>query len=498
MNGRASLRPGSRRGLVPALLALAAGVLAACGPAPAPSGWQDRLFEEGRALFYRTVRDGIAVHPDRARLTSGEILKITEAETRYPRLYGLLTNVFYVKDELIFAELMKKGDRASAEEFSRMYRDTVTFAARQFIEAFFLTDWSTDHVRKINPKYKDLDAVDLVVRSMGYDAKLDPPPARTSPPALSPEFEKQHALDGARFRGALALARGKGARIAILDTGIDPTHPVFARTSWGNHFSLVGREGPPWSAQASLVDWGWHGTLITSVAAVYAPEARLTVYKFGDGDTQNDPAYQLLMECMVAAAVYRAIHDGNDVISISASGASLDADYLRQAIRYAYEQNRVVVSGNLYSKWAKQGAVLNFPGQYSTVISVTAAQPRPGGGYAYWDICAPDETTGVAAPNDIFGAFPTYVGEKDTYIPSISAAIPVVSSLFALAVSVYPRTGTEAPGAYADTLMNLVRDNADPAAVGYTGFTPECGHGLVDAEKTVRAAMRLAAARGRS
>ena len=183
------------------------------------------------------------------------------------------------------------------------------------------------------------------------------------------------------------------------------------------------------------------------------------------------------------------------VISISASGASLDADYLREAVRYAHSQNRVVISGNLYSRWQKQGAVLNFPGQYATVLSVTAAQPKPGGGYAYWDVCAPDETTGVAAPNDIFGAFPTYVGEKDAYIPSISAAIPVVASLFALTISVLPPLGTEPPGQYADLLMDLVRKNADPGAVGFKEFTPECGYGLIDAEKTIAAALDLAAGR---
>ncbi len=334
--------------------------------------------------------------------------------------------------------------------------------------------------------------MDLVVRSVGYGAKLDPPPQREffkNP--VSPEFEKQGALDGARFREAHGLTRGKGAKIAILDSGIDESHSIFKNTSWGKNFSFVGRDGQPWSDDAPMVDWGWHGTLISSVAACFAPEAQLTVYKVLDGDTQNDPPYLLLLESFLAAGIYRGVHDGNDIISISASGATLDSDYLREACQYAYDQNRVLISGALYSRWFNQGVRRNFPSQYKTVVAVTAAQKNPDGTYGYWDVCAAQDENTVAAPNDIFGAFPTYVGEKDRYIPSISAAIPVVSSLFALAVSVHPRRGDEPPGEYARLLMDLVIENANPERVGFRGFSPECGYGLIDAEKTVQTALAL-------
>ncbi|MEW5901046.1 MAG: S8 family serine peptidase, partial [Acidobacteriota bacterium] len=203
--------------------------------------------------------------------------------------------------------------------------------------------------------------------------------------------------------------------------------------------------------------------------------------------------YQLLIQCFLAAGIYRTAHDGNDIISISASGASVDPDYLREACQYAYSRNCVLISGALYSRWFKQGNTRNFPGQYKRVVSVTAAQKKPDGSYGYWDACAAQETNTIAAPNDIFGAFPTYAGKEDTYMPSISAAIPVVSSLFALLVSVHPKSGAEAPGEYAQLLMDLVIKNASPERVGFKGFSPECGHGLIDAEKTVRAALELKA-----
>jgi len=240
-----------------------------------------------------------------------------------------------------------------------------------------------------------------------------------------------------------------------------------------------------------MVDWGWHGTLISSVAACFAPEAQLTIYKVLDADTPNDLAYQLLLECFLAAGILRAVHDENDIVSISASGLTLDSDYPREACQYAYDQNRALVSGALYSRWFKQGNTRNFPAQYKTVVAVMAVQKKPDGTYGYWDVCAAQDTNTVAAPNDIFGALPTYVGEKDRYIPSISAAIAVVSSLLALAVSVYPRRGDDPPGQYAQFLMDLVIKTASPQRVGFTGFSPECGYGLIDAEEAVKAALEL-------
>jgi subtilisin family serine protease len=361
------------------------------------------------------------------------------------------------------------------------------------VECFFYTDASTDYVKDLysDSKYKDMDAVDLVIQSIGYHAKLDIPERKMFENPISPEFEKQGAFYAARFQEAHKITKGKGAKIAILDTGIDESHSIFENTPWGRHFSFVGRVGKPWEAEAPIIDWGGHGTLISSVATVYAPEAQITVYKFGDGDTQNDPVYQHLMQCIIAAAIYKAVHDGNDIISISASGASYGPGYLKRACRYAYDNNRILICGNLYHRWRRTGNNLNYPSHYDSVISVTAAEKRRDGSYGHWDICSPEFATTIAAPHDIFGAFPTYMDEKDTYIPSISAAIPTVSALAALVVSVYPRLGTEEPGEYAETIKKLIIDNANPQIVGYQGFSPECGYGMIDAEKTVNCAVLL-------
>lgn len=452
--------------------------------------WLDSLHEQGREIFYKTIKEEITAHPQRSRLTETEIKKIMEAEIRYDRLYGLLINVFYQKDEPVFNALMENGSDESKSRFSRMYLELARFAAHNFVECFFLTDVFSEYQRKSFPEYKGMDTVDLVVKFLGYHAKLETPEKKMVTKPLNPGFDKQGALDTAKFRTAHKMTKGKGVKIAILDSGIDESHPVFKNTGWGRHFSSVGRVGKPWAADAPVYDWTGHGTLISSVVARYAPEAQITMYKFLD-HTQFNPTHQLIIQCMLASVIYKAVHDGNDVIMISASGVSLDIPYMKEACQYAYDNNRIVISGNLYHRWQRTGNNLNFPGQYDTVISVTAAEKRGDGTYGYWDVCAPDSTTTVAVPNTIFGAFPTHMEEEDTYIPSISAAIPVVAALVAMTIAGYPRTGTEEPGEYAEAIKELIIRNANPGIVGFQGFSPECGYGLIDAEKTVKNAAQL-------
>jgi subtilisin family serine protease len=456
----------------------------------------DAIFEQGRRVFFKTISTEVAIHPDSGFLSAAEFQKVMNLEQIYPRLYGLLINFYYAKEEPALHALLDEGGDRSLSEFRKSYCALAEFAAHEFVKTLFLQSAGGSYWRKILPMFAGKDAVEIVVMSTGYFAKLDLPGEKRKPPFLSPEFERQWGLDAGNFRTAHALTKGRGARIAVIDSGIDPSHPVFKNTSWGDHFAFVGRDGPPWACEAPMVDWGWHGTVVTSIVAVYAPEARITVYKDIDADTMNNSPFPWLVSSWMGAAIYKAVHDGNDIINISA-GTNIDCDYLREACRYAYENNVIIVTANPYATGRYLGENLNFPGQYETTLSVTGIDRESDGRYRYWDVASPDAMTTVGAPDAPFVAYPTYVEEKDEYAPGISCATPIAAALAGLIVSVLPRTGTEAPGEYFELVKKLITDNADSRAVGFDGYSPECGYGLIDAEKSVRAALKLAEERSR-
>ena len=475
---------------------LLAGIHSGCtsqGPAKPPL---EALFDEGRATFYQAVADDVDRHPERARLNTSERAKIRDLQNVYPRLYAILMNYYYQKDAPVFKALLDSGSGESMRHFREKYLDLARFSAHMFAESLFEPSPTGSYFKDLIPRFKGKDAVDIVAMSSGHLAKLDlPSPDKIEHKTLSPEFEKQWGLDAARFRGAHKLTKGRGVRVAVLDSGIDMSHPVFQNTLWGAHFNFVGRDGFPWvEAGPPMVDWGWHGTIVTSIVARYAPEAQITVYRYLDADSQNDSPLPLVVTSLMGAAIYKAVHDGNDVINLSA-GSNLHVPYLQEACRYARDHNVIFVTASPYYMGRYLGGNEDYPGQYPENVSVTAITKLGENKYGYWDIAAPESTTTVGSPDAPFVAYPTYVGEKDDYAAGISCATPIVASLVALIESVYPRLGTEPPGKYADTIKKLLTENADPRAVGFDGFSPECGYGLIDAEKTVKAALRLAEAR---
>ena len=476
------------------LIILSFFLLSSCQAPHKKESWPDEVFTEGKKVFFKTIRSEIENHPRRIELKAAELQKISKIEETHLRLYGILMNYCYRKDEPIFSALLENGSIDSRSEFRKRYLELARFSAHLFVECFFLTSERGQHFRDLLPDFKGKDAVDLVLMSTGYFAKIDLPKKKESI-SLSPEFERQWGLDAAKFRQAHRITKGKGVRVAVMDSGIDATHPVFRDISWGRHFNFVGRDGFPWSAASPpMVDWGWHGTVVTSIVAKYAPEAEITVYRYIDADTQNNSPYPTIVTSLMGAAIYKAVHDGNDVINISA-GTNVDIDYLREACQYAYDNNVIVVAGNPYYIGWYLGEDQNYPGQYETTISVTGIDRLGEGKYGYWEIAGPDAATTVGAPNAPFVAYPTYVTEKDEYAPGISCATPIVTSLVGLIVSVYPRMGTEGPGEYFEAVKNLLVKNADSEVLGFEGFSPECGYGMIDAERTVGAALRLQAAR---
>jgi subtilisin family serine protease len=89
----------------------------------------------------------------------------------------------------------------------------------------------------------------------------------------------QYAPQALALPAALSLSTGAGVRVAVLDTGIDAAHPVFAgRLARGAGGALLGRDfvdGDADPAEAgSATDAGWgHGTHVASVIALAAPGA---------------------------------------------------------------------------------------------------------------------------------------------------------------------------------------------------------------------------------
>lgn len=120
---------------------------------------------------------------------------------------------------------------------------------------------------------------------------------------------------------------GKGVRVAVIDSGVDESHPGFG-DSVKQQVWLRG--GTPLSRDD-------HGTHVAGTIHMMAPDAEIYDYRvFGRrGSFDVDEA--------ITFSIYEAVFDGCDVINMSLGGR-YPSSSIRTAVQFAYDRNVIVVA----------------------------------------------------------------------------------------------------------------------------------------------------------
>ena len=186
-------------------------------------------------------------------------------------------------------------------------------------------------------------------------------------------------MDSAPFIGSdkawAAGFTGKGIKVAIIDTGVDYTHPDLKDNfedykGWdfvdNNNDPQETPSGDPRGASTN------HGSHVAGTVAAngaikgVAPEATLLAYRVlgpgGRGTTQN-----------VIAGIERAVEDGADVMNLSLGASVNDPDYATSiALDWAMAEGVVAVTSNGNS--GPNNWTVGSPGTSREAISVGATQ----------------------------------------------------------------------------------------------------------------------------
>lgn len=239
---------------------------------------------------------------------------------------------------------------------------------------------------------------------------------RPLPEGLQPQGVSPYAwhLEAVRAEEAWGVSTGAGVQVAVLDTGVDATHPALRGRVLEGLDAATGLPLPP-DADESLGEM--HGTHVAGLAVGegvgVAPEALLRPVRVFSPNYVGD--------FRVAQAIVWAVDQGARVINLSFGGTAYSY-LLHEAINYALERQVVVVAAA-----GNQGSVARFyPAGLPGVIAVGAAD---GQGRPAW-FSNRGSWVGVWAPGvRIYSAVP---GGGYSLLSGTSMASPIVSGIAAL------------------------------------------------------------------
>jgi subtilisin len=155
---------------------------------------------------------------------------------------------------------------------------------------------------------------------------------------------------------AWAGATGAGIRVCVLDSGVQPDHPLVGRVD-GAYAATAGEDGGYHVLPEPAADRFGHGTACAGIIRGLAPECTLVSVRVLGGATGSGEA--------LLAGLRWAIAEGFDVVNMSLSTAKPRyAQELRELADEAFFRGTVIVAS------AHNMPVESFPWRFSSVISV--------------------------------------------------------------------------------------------------------------------------------
>jgi subtilisin family serine protease len=262
-----------------------------------------------------------------------------------------------------------------------------------------------------------------------------------------------------------SMTKGEGIKVAVLDTGIDATHPDLAPNfKKGINFTTTNRN--------DYVDRQGHGTHCAGVIAAcdnmvgvvgVAPRAELYVAKVLGDDGSGSISW-------IVNGIDWAIKEKVDIISMSLGTSADPGPALHDAIKRARNAGIVIVAAS-----GNENTHVGWPAVYPETIAVGAVDQSFGrAGFSNFG-----EELDVVAPGvDILSTYPVNQYAK---LSGTSMATPMVAGIAALVQAFCRNMGVAATP---DKIVQMITERS--VDMGQAGDDDMFGNGLINVFRMIK------------
>lgn len=272
-------------------------------------------------------------------------------------------------------------------------------------------------------------------------------------------YQDQYYLQQIKVEKAWEINYSNEVIVAVLDTGVDISHPDL-QGKLINGVNILNKDTLP-------IDDNGHGTNVTGIVAAVSNNfigisgitrnAKIMPVKVLDNEGKSDSFY-------VGQGIRYAVDNGAKIILL-ASGETVYTPFMTEAVNYAEEKGVLIIAAT-----GNKGSELNYPAALPNVLSVGAVDRDDN----YLDYSNYGQQLDVVAPGD--GIFTTTIGGGYSTKSGTSMAAPQVAGLAAMLFQRYPDL---TPNEIAD----IIRFSADD--VGELGWDVRTGYGRINVEKAL-------------
>jgi subtilisin family serine protease len=303
----------------------------------------------------------------------------------------------------------------------------------------------------------------LLSHPLMRDVELDYYASTKSSAPNDPLFSQQWYLKTIQAMAAWSITTGSSAPIAVIDTGVDATHP-----------DLAGVVLPGWNFVASTSDSTDSLGYGTAVAGVIAAKSNNAIGVCGI--TWKNPILPLVVVdandyaaySNIGAAIQYAVDFGARILNISIGGA-MSSTFLQSAVDYAWSKGAVVFSAAMNNG----SSAPYYPAACDKAVALSATD----GGDAIASFSDFGPWIVLSAPGTAI--LTTAKGGGYQEWEGTSFASPIAAAVAALVLAVNPSLSAAA-------LVDLLIHNSDD--LGTPGRDDKFGWGRINAFRAVSAA----------